>query len=164
MPSTYEPIATATVAVATGSITFSSIPATYTDLRLVLTLSSTSGATSRFRFNGDTAANYSQTILQGDGTTAGTGRFTSNTFSYISNTTTSITSPFFAALDIFSYAGSTFKTTLNSLSNDNNGSGSVEQYVSLWRSTSAITSIEVYRSSTLFSIGSTATLYGIKNA
>ena len=34
---TYEPIATQTLASAAASITFSSIAATYTDLRLVLT-------------------------------------------------------------------------------------------------------------------------------
>ena len=36
MPATYEPIATTTLGSAATNITFSSIPATYTDLRLVL--------------------------------------------------------------------------------------------------------------------------------
>jgi len=164
MPSTYEPIATTTLGTAALSITFSSIPATYTDLKLVMTLSSATSATTRIRLNGDTASNYSQTFIQGDGTTAGSGRFTSNDRWNLLNTGHSTTSPFFINMDIFSYAGSTFKTALHSYNNDNNGSGSVEEYVSLWRSTSAITSIEIYRASINFAIGSTATLYGIKNA
>jgi hypothetical protein len=36
MPATYEPIATTTLGTAAAFITFSSIPATYTDLRLVI--------------------------------------------------------------------------------------------------------------------------------
>jgi hypothetical protein len=164
MPSTYEPIATTTLGTAGLSITFSSIPATYTDLKLILTLSSATSASTRMRLNGDTASNYSQTFIQGDGTTVGNGRFTSDTKWNLLNTGHSTTSPFFINMDIFSYAGSTFKTALHTYNNDKDGTGTVEEYVSLWRSTSAITSIEIYRTSINFAIGSTATLYGIKNA
>jgi hypothetical protein len=164
MPSTYEPIATTTLGTAALSITFSSIPATYTDLKLLLTLSAATSASTRLRLNADTGTNYSQTFIQGDGTTVANGRFTSDTKWNLLNTGHSTTSPFFINMDIFSYAGSTFKTALHTYNNDNNGTGSVEEYVSLWRSTSAITSIEIYRTSINFAIGSTATLYGIKNA
>jgi hypothetical protein len=48
---------------------------------------------------------------------------------------------------------------------DKNGSGAVWQIVGLWRSTSAITSINFFSSTgNNFAIGTTATLYGIKNA
>jgi hypothetical protein len=65
---TYEPIATTTLGTATSSFTFSSIPATYTDLRLVIGW--VSGTNPRIRFNSDTATSYSQTAMYGDGTAA----------------------------------------------------------------------------------------------
>jgi hypothetical protein len=49
-------------------------------------------------------------------------------------------------------------------SEDRNGSGDIFTSVSLWRSTSAITSIYLFLSAYNFAIGTTATLYGIKNA
>jgi len=48
---------------------------------------------------------------------------------------------------------------------DQNGSGVVANIVGLWRNTAAITSINLSTLSAYnFNIGTTATLYGIKNA
>ena len=55
----------------------------------------------------------------------------------------------------------TYKTVL---SRGNNASNLVEAFVGLWRSTSAITAIDIKTQSGNFSIGSTFTLYGIKAA
>jgi hypothetical protein len=65
--------------------------------------------------------------------------------------------------NVFSYAGSTCKITLNTAAEDLNGSGNVRGLVGLWRSTSAITSLRIYGFSGS-NITGTATLYGIKNA
>jgi hypothetical protein len=70
-------------------------------------------------------------------------------------------------MDILSYRGSTFKTSLNTATNDKNGSGIVLRNVGLWRSTSAITSItllDTYGGGGQFDVGTTATLYGILRA
>jgi hypothetical protein len=67
-------------------------------------------------------------------------------------------------MDIFSYAGSTYKTVLTNESTDMNGSGAATVAVQMWRSTSAITSISLNLSTSTIAAGSTATLYGIKNA
>jgi len=165
MPSTYEPIATTTLGSA-ATITFSSIPATYTDLRIVLTGSPTSGSFMWMRYNSDSGTNYSVTSLAGDGGTAASFRTTSaaqlTCKGYSSDSTTQ---PTFYAIDIFSYAGSTNKTHLCSTSADYNGSGDVQRFVGLWRNTSAITTVTLLRSaSDTFAAGTTATLYGIKNA
>jgi hypothetical protein len=71
----------------------------------------------------------------------------------------------FFSYDFFSYAGSTFKTILIEQNQDLNGSGSVIRRVGLWRDTSAITTI-FFDTATVngFPTGTTATLYGIKNA
>jgi hypothetical protein len=165
MPTTYEPLATSTLGSA-GTITFSSIPATYTDLRIVLVSKSvSSGANVQFRFNGDTATNYSFTYLRGNGTSASSYRETNKTFGYFSDQS-SDTQPNLGTLDIFSYTGSTFKTVLATFADDRNGSGYVFNTVSLWRSTAAITSVSLSPSNFTdnFQSGTTATLYGIKNA
>ena len=164
MPATYEPIATTTLGSAAASITFSSIASSWTDLRLAIYGIASSGnfLSPGCRFNSDTASNYSYTALYGDGTTAGSNRVTSST-SIGFNTQASITSSIggFLTADIFSYAGSTNKTVLTTGSVDLNGSGEVERIVGLWRNTSAITTVTLNGS---FGAGTTATLYGIKNA
>ena len=163
MPATYEPIATTTLGSAAASVSFSSIPATYTDLRLVVTGgTSVSGTYAWIQYNSDTASNYSTTRVDGDGSGAASSRTTSATF--IRNSTSLDSNPNLVITDIFSYAGSTFKTCLIDTAADQNGSGRVTRTVGLWRSTSAITSILFSANSGNLNVGTTATLYGIKNA
>jgi hypothetical protein len=69
MPRTYEPIASTTLGTASGTISFDSIAATWTDLVLVLNFGvATAGPTIRLRFNDDSGSNYSYTYLGGNGT------------------------------------------------------------------------------------------------
>lgn len=163
MPSTYEPIATTTLGSPAATITFSSIPATYTDLRLAFTGSLASSGRMAIQYNSDTGTNYSQTKIWGDGTSAQSTRSTNGNFIYLGATGT--TNIRFDTFDIFSYAGSTYKTCLATEATDANGSGEVMSLVGLWRSTSAINSINLYNfNGGNINIGGTATLYGIKNA
>jgi hypothetical protein len=162
MATTYEPIATTTLGTTASSITFSSISSTYTDLRVVLS-NVTATANLITQFN-STTTGYSQTFLLGSGSVAESVRYTSFDGIYGSyNQLPSTTVPTFFTLDIFSYAGSTFKTCLCESSLDYNGSGEVARIVGLWRNTAAITSVKLGFSSN-FKAGTTATLYGIKNA
>jgi len=163
MPTTYEPIATTTLGSAAANITFSSIPATYTDLRVVLT--NPAGVATYYlqmRLNSDTGTNYSRTQLYGEGTGAISGRGTNNNFALLGYLTT--TQPTFQTIDIFSYADSTNKTWLVTSNQDANGSGEVWRIVGLWRNTAAITSIQISRQTGNLDTGTTATLYGIKAA
>jgi len=166
MAATYEPIATTTLGSAAASITFSSISSAYTDLRVALTCSTNVSNTILIQFNGNAGTLYSQTYLGGNGSSALSGSGTSQTSIYYSNLTNTYTStPQFLTVDIFSYAGSTNKTALLTVSADNNGSGITENNVGLWRSTSAITSVSFTVGGTrTFNTGTTATLYGIKAA
>lgn len=163
MPATYEPIATTTLG-STQLITFSSIAASWTDLRIVLQAVQSAANSAVIRFNGDTATNYSNTELLGNGTAASSGRTTSSTWGRCSSQTGVSGKPSLHVIDIFNYAGSTFKTCLAAASVDQNGSGMVERGVVLWRSTAAITSITLQAQSVGFDSGTTATLYGIKAA
>lgn len=162
---TFEPLATTTLGSAQASISFTSIPATYTDLRLVWVGSMNNNGEVWMRFNNDSATNYSFTDLVGTGSAAASSRQTSIAQANLAFYYSVGTGKAMATADVFSYAGSTYKTALCSLANDLNGSGSVEVFVNLWRSTAAINRLDViaYTGNT-FSTGTTATLYGIKSA
>lgn len=165
MPATYEPIATTTLGSATKSITFSSIASSWTDLRIVLVGTiQTAADYIEITFNGSTTG-YSWTRMSGDGSAAASGRITSNT-KWVPNfpLAGSTTVPMLITTDIFSYAGSTFKTGLMETSADLNGSGLVIRGVGLWQNTAAITSVKLEVQTYNFNTGTTATLYGIKNA
>lgn len=159
MALTYEPVATLTFDGTTSTGTFTSIPATYTDLRIIFTGTSSSQSLS-LRFNADTGTNYSRTAVQGTGSVASS--FTTTSASSI-NIATLSTTPLFVAPNVFSYAGSTHKTILSEESRDQNGAGNVVRTVGLWRSTDAITSITLFGASNN-NITGTATLYGILKA
>ena len=166
MATTYDKIATTTLGSAAASITFGSISSAYTDLRLVLVANTTAAtATTALSFNGvPTGTLYSWTTLSGNGSTASSSRNTSQDglYPYVASTITTI--PDFYSFDIFSYAGSTFKTVLMTAQQDYNGSGTIGQKVGLWRSTSAITSCVLTNVGSTYAAGTIATLYGIKAA
>lgn len=161
---TYEPIATNTLSSAATSITFSSIPATYTDLRIV-TFGKGDYGSFDVKINSDTASNYSHTILDGNGTAASTGSAANVT--YMLGATASLGTygvPTLLTWDFLSYAGSTYKTMLGSQSLDRNGAGITSRWCALWRNTAAITRIDVTLGGGTNYVGSTLTLYGIKAA
>ena len=166
---TFEPIATTTLGSAASSITFSSIPSTYTDLRVIVTWNTNNATFNNLAitFNNDTATNYSDTYIYGNGASVGSARETSQAYINcgLSAGDSSTTKFAFNTLDVMSYAGSTYKTLLNTNSDDNNGSGYVITTVGLWRSSSAINRLDLKCLSTAnFVAGTTATLYGVKSA
>ena len=163
MAKTYEPIATYTVTTAQASYTFSSIPATYTDLVMVIAgIPSTSTVGQTIRVNGDTGSNYSTTLINGNGTTAVSARYTSNTGWEGMNYTAALSPIYNTITSILNYSNTTtYKTALTRY----NGSNvEVSASVNLWRNTAAITSITALIPSGTYAAGSTFTLYGIKAA
>jgi hypothetical protein len=166
MPATYEPIQTISPTTNPTEILFSSIPSTYTDLVLVVTAKVNLGEDIYIRVNADSGTNYSATILYGTGSTAGSDRVTSQTallVDYYGVPSTANNHLLIANFNNYSNA-TTFKTCL---SRSNNAASGVDAVVSLWRSTAAITSLNLglgtSRVST-FSTSTVATLYGIKAA
>jgi hypothetical protein len=160
--STYTPIATTTLGSAQANYTFTSIPSTYTDLVLVTSgsISSSADRGLQFRVNGDTGTNYSWTYLDGDGSTASSGRQTGDTSGNagLASTSTIVTS----IAQFLNYSNTTtFKTVL---SRGSNAGSRVRASVNLWRNTSAITSITIFDSAFNLNTGYTLTLYGIASA
>jgi hypothetical protein len=164
MPGTYEPISTQTLGTAQASVTFSSIPQTYTDLVLIFAGSAASASTDSIdiQFNGDTTTNYSTTFISGNGSTATSSRVTSITYGIGALITSSEIAN--STWNIFNYANTTtFKTVL---ARGNIAGALIRQGVSLWRKTpEAITSILLKNDTGQnFAVGCTFTLYGVKAA
>jgi hypothetical protein len=161
MPNTYDPIATQTLGSSSGSITFSSIPSTYTDLVLVFSGTTAALVAVDIQFNADSSAIYSRAIISGNGSTAVSDREVNQSQSSIGLSSTTESNSIF---QVFNYSNSTtFKTVL---SRANVAASLVRACVGLYRSTSAITSVtlSVTNSGSTFATGSVFTLYGIKAA
>jgi hypothetical protein len=161
---TYTPIATSTLGSATSTVTFSSIPSTYTDLVFEITnythsYSGTGGVYSGIlQFNGDSGTNYSITLLEGNGSIAFSERQTN--LVAISTNHSRVSDPAgISSFNIMNYANATtYKTVLVRSSPPG---GTVTAAVGLWRSTAAITSITATLSSYTFNAGAVFSLYGI---
>ena len=154
--STYVKIASTTLGSTASSVTLSSIPGTYTDL--VVTVTTSTGGDINFRINGDTSANYSQTVIYGY-SAFGSTRTTNATSSYLNYGSNS--GNFFATLNLLNYANTT--TYKTSLLRDSANGAITDVMVGVWRSTAAITSITFNPPST-FAVGSTFNIYGIAAA
>lgn len=162
MPVTYDKIATNTLGTTANTVTFSSIPATYTDLVLVINAQcqTSSGQGLYLQYNSDTATNYSSTVMYGNGTSAISSRTSSQAKAGIGNIDTSNYGTTIVNIQNYSNA-TTYKT---GISRSNAPANYVLSYVSLWRSTAAINALTILLDTAPFNSGSTFTLYGIKAA
>lgn len=163
----YESIATTTLSTATASITFSSIPATYTHLQIRGIARGGSGSAAiRIRCNADTATNYAAHELYGDGASAGAyaeSGVSSGFADYFGPSSAGANIFGVGVIDILDYTNTNKKTTIRSLSGyDNNGSGGIALSSTLWNDTPAVTSITLFYASTNLVQYSSFALYGIK--
>jgi len=166
----FESIATTTVGSGGSStITFSSIPQTYTHLQLrIIARNTVADYETKIRVgNGsaDSGSNYADHYLLGNGASTFTNATTSATSALLGiegNTTSNYAA---YVCDILDYANTNkYKTfrTLNGV--DKNGSGSIRLQSGLWQSTSAIDTIYLFHASGNFDQYSSFALYGIKGA
>jgi hypothetical protein len=166
----YKLITTTSVTSGTAAnITFSSIPTTYTDLKILLTARGNNAGTNvdlTTEFNNDPSSNslYTQRYMFGRGGTApsagtqsygqsaimpgGTwaANYFSNTYIYIPNYNSSSTHKMFWALDASTQDSSSQFTWYS---------------VNKWASNNAITSIKLFPLTGSFVTGTTASIYGI---
>jgi hypothetical protein len=165
MPKTYEPIARQTLTTSAATVTFSSIPSTYTDLVLVINAFTSTGADIWIRCNEDSGSNYSFTALYGTGSAAGSDKNSNLSQGLLTDYygTPSSTEPNICIVQFNNYSNSTtYKTSISRANRANSGTDAV---VSMWRNTAAITSLTLrFNGSPTFLAGSTFTLYGIKAA
>lgn len=174
MANTYIPIATVTVGSGgASSIAFSSIPATYTDLKVVISARTNQSAyndNSIVLFNSDAGANYTSRRLNAEGTTVDSSTATSqNGFYYLNFNGSSATSNTFCNNEMYipNYTSSNQKSFSVDRAIENNSSTQnlLSIFAGIWTGTAAISSISIAPYyGTSFAQYSTATLYGIKNS
>jgi len=170
MPTNPNMVAIQTVTVGSGgasSISFTSIPQTYTDLVLKISSRGTNSGTAvayEISFNGNTS-NFSSIILGGNG---------SSVFSYSNQprrigltSAAGATASTFANGEIYipNYAGSNNKSySADAVSENNATSAEIAMFAGLWSNTAAITSVTLTPQFDNFAQYSTATLYGVTSA
>jgi hypothetical protein len=170
----YESIATVTGTGSNTTITFSSIPSTYSSLqfRIIARDTATGGGdiNLKYQINSDSGANYVDHSLRADGTTASAGGYAGYTFGLVRNFITDsvggqTTTYGVGIMDFIDYASTTkYKTVRTFAGKDKNGSGYLILGSNLWMSTSAISSITFTADGTAFATGTQIALYGIKGS
>lgn len=166
----YDALATVTVGTAVSTITFAGIPTGYKHLQIRALARSTFADTNTYpdiRFNGDSAANYSWHILDGNGSTAYASAGTSQTSAGVPTFTAgNSTASIFGVLvmDVLDYADTNkYKTVRYLGGHDQNGSGILRFSSGNWRSTSAINSITFTAiGSANWAVNSQFSLYGVR--
>jgi hypothetical protein len=154
-----------TLGTAAAQIEFTSIPQTYTDLVLKMSLryNGTPGNPQQptsISFNGSSTSKQSR-YLYGQGSSAASLNY-SELYDWI-NTTTS-TSNTFSNGEIYipNYTGSTNKSASIDSVVENNATGAWQQIGALlWSNTAAITSIQIAGIAYNLDVGSTISLYGV---
>ncbi len=166
MANTYEAIATVTVgAGGAASIDFTSIPQTYTDLHLLVSMreETSASAVAFIKFN-NTTTNRSERYLQGNGSSASSGTTTVLQFIVCQPSDTANTFGN-ASIYIPNYTSSNNKSVSSDSVSENNATGAFSRLVAgLWSNTSAINQITITTDTGDVAQYSTATLYGIKNS
>ena len=170
MPNTFELIASSTVGSGgAASIDFTSIPSTYTDLVLDVSLRTSQAVNANgcnLKFNGSTTS-YSERALFGSGASAASlnDAGTSIFFWYIDGASSTASTFGNASMYIPNYAGSNYKSVSTDAVTENNGTTAYAFLnAGLWSNTAAINQITITAASGTLIEYSTAYLYGVKNA
>jgi hypothetical protein len=152
----YVAIQSSTITSAT-SVTFSSIPSTYTDLEIRYTDIGSGYGDLTFTVNGDTTSGlYSYTVFYGTGSgTPGSFRSTGQNSGYIGDNYTSYGA---GTVQFMNYSNTVTNKTM--IARHGVSTRDAMAVVSLWRNTNAIFSITISSAS----MSGTFSLYGIKAA
>jgi hypothetical protein len=166
---TYIKIASNTVGSGgVASVTFSSIPATYTDLVIKASTRSTGAfADFKMQFNGDTGSNYPWRSVRGNGASIDNSTNTTTSLVIGESSSTGTTANTFGNQEIYipNYRSAAYKSgSVDSVSENNATTAYATFTAQLWNSTSAIISITLFSGTGNVAEYSTFTLYGISNA
>lgn len=170
MAATFTKIATVTVgAGGSSAIDLSSIPNTYTDLCVLISMreATTTNWTFNVRVNNDSSSIYSYKNIQGSGSAASSGGGSSGSLADIIGESSGATASTFGNLILYmpNYANGNYKSFSTDGVGENNATLAYSRMTAnLWASTAAVTQLYFYISGGNFAQYSTATVYGIKNS
>lgn len=170
MANTYVLISSSTLGSSSKTITFTSIPQTYTDLLFKCNVRTDAGVTVDnifFTVNGS-GSSYSSKLVYGNGTSALSSTGSSTYFDNLIQPGASSTANTFGSTEIYipNYTGSTNKYFSAESLSENNGTTAWTIFAAgLWSNTAAITSVTITApGSGSFITNSSAYLYGIKSS
>ena len=160
---TYDLIASNVLGSAASSVTFSSIPATYRDLVLVVRATPVNNDVGlRMRLNSDTGSNYPYVSMWGDGSAASSTSGTPTSITFGVGLASPNTSATMAIAQIMDYSATDKHKTILGRTNIPTGTfPGVTADAYRWASASAANAIEVYFGSGNIASGSSFYLYGI---
>jgi hypothetical protein len=157
MTAKFTVLGNTTLATASASVTFSSIPGGYKDLVLVIEVLASGGDLNPLtRLNGDSGSNYSAVSMDGNGSVTGSYSYTDTNIAGVGATTTSRV---LNTIDIMDYSATNKHKSV--LLRSNRASASAWASALRWANTSAVTSVSVTASANSFAAGSTFRLLGV---
>lgn len=171
MANTFELISSVTVGSGgAASVSFTSIPATYTDLVVKYSLRGTGALiydTAKLTFNVSTSG-YSTRYIQGNGAAASSGTSGATDYIELIDEGATATASTFSNNELYipNYAGSAYKSvSSDAVSETNAATIYMRLSAGLWSNTAAITTLTLAPgASSNWAQYSTAYLYGVKNA
>jgi hypothetical protein len=162
LPGDYESIATANGTGSSGTITFSSIPSTFSHLQIRGAVLGTGNADIYVQTVPAGTQTVKSHLLNGNGATTAGDSTTSQIYLNYGITIDS-TNPMVFVIDILDYANTNKNKTLRWLSGtDKNGSGYIQAGSALILSTTAMSEVSVKLTANSFSTSSKIALYGIR--
>lgn len=169
MANTYTLIEAKTLGSAVASVTFSSIPQTYTDLQLLVSSRATQNVTReliKIYPNGSTTSNNRILLFGYDSGSTASGADTDKSIGWQSGNSTTANTFTSASVYFPNYTSTNYKSYSADVVAENNSSTSwiVNLNASLWSNTAALTSIEIACETSTFAVNSTFYLYGISNS
>ena len=159
----YESIATYTLSSAQNTITFSSIPQTYTHLQIRGIFNTSAGDLLIARVNNATT-NYSYHSVYGNGTSAAAGGGGGASGMYVGDPSVATSNFAGVVLDVLDYTNANKNKTFRALAGyDANGSGTIRLWSGMYYgATTAIDRIDLVTSSSNMLQYSSFALYGVK--
>jgi hypothetical protein len=153
----YVALATTTLGSAASSVTFSSIPATYKDLIVVINGTLSADSSVHVYYNADTAANYTRVFIAGNGSSSEASASTDSRIIDMRNTASN------SIVQIMDYSATNkHKTALVRSNYAGDNLPGVWACAGRWANTAAITSVSIDPDSTTqLASGTTISLYGV---